>query len=188
MCNLTPLTDSRGRGGFLCGTNQPTSRVSFRFQRDPYPGHRGAGASFSGNPKDGNPKYAKASGIWGNRERGVTLRKHFHSSSLLTSGRKTAKGALCHGLHITAKVCESSLTVTLPGHTVRLRKPKPKATTVLSSDLQLHTPHTHARRGRTVHTVESRKRVLAHKLKFPASLISKFKFEGRFEEISASPS
>ena len=57
-----------------------------------------------------------------------------------------------------------------------------------SSPMEAAARHTHARRGRTVHTVESRKRVLAHKLKFPASLISKFKFEGRFEEISASPS
>ena len=47
-------------------------------------------------------------------------------------------------------------------------------------------PPRSARRVRPVHPVESQKAVSSLKLKFPASLISKFKFEGRFEELSAS--
>ena len=187
MCNLT----SHGAGGaFYVVQISPRAGFHSGFSGTPTPGTGARGLHSAGIPRTGTPSMRKRQGfgVTAKELRGVTLRKHFHTSQQFSSGRKTAKGALCHGLHITAKVCESSLTVTLPGHTVRLRKPKPKATTVLSSDLQLHTPHTHARRGRTVHTVESRKRVLAHKLKFPASLISKFKFEGRFEEISASPS
>ena len=48
--------------------------------------------------------------------------------------------------------------------------------------------HTPARGGQTVHHERAENGVAAQKLKFPASLISKFKFKGRFEEISASPS
>ena len=48
--------------------------------------------------------------------------------------------------------------------------------------------HTHARGGVTVHHERAENGVAILKLKFPASLISKFEFEGRFEEISVSPS
>ena len=43
-------------------------------------------------------------------------------------------------------------------------------------------------RGVNGHTVVPEKRVRKLKLKFRASLITKLKFKGRFEEISASPS